>query len=248
MAGFRLVVVGLFLLAACGRIGFEAETEDARDARADDASSDAVAPTDYSLRCPMDNDPGAGGPDCIGAGVQMCSACPTPSGGMFGGAYSFNTTQRFDLGPSTLIGNVYTISIWIRTGPTTTSVLAFFSQPATATNIYNVVNLFVTADGNVLFETSPTGSSYEFTQTTGLNVRGAWHHVAATWDGATKRLYVDGVLGAEMSTVAISGGELLSIGADLDTGTPTLYFDGELDELRIYPRVLTTAEIATLAR
>jgi hypothetical protein len=243
MTGVRLVFGGLVLLAACGRISFDTHT-DASASISRDANN---APNDYSLRCPMDNDPSAGGPDCIGAGVQMCSACPTATGGVFDGAYLFDTTQRFQVGPSTLIGSAYTISIWIRTGPTTSSVLSFVAQPASPTTIYNVVSLFVAADGNILFETSPTGTSYEYAQTTGLNVRAAWHHVAATYDGATKQLFVDGVLGDAAVASSITNGDLLSIGADVDNGTPTLYFDGQLDELRIYPRVLTAAEIAVLA-
>jgi hypothetical protein len=75
---------------------------------------------------------------------------------------------------------------------------------------------------------------------------GEWYHVAATWDGATVRIYVDGALdntpasrsgyiGADTRPLYIGGRS----GADL--------FDGLLQEVRLYNRALTQAEIIRLA-
>jgi hypothetical protein len=78
-----------------------------------------------------------------------------------------------------------------------------------------------------------------------------WHHVGFVYDTDTfhRRLYVDGVLVAEDTTVvsgASSGGGLY-IGAskDFDTGA---FFSGMIDDVRIYNQALTAEEIAALVQ
>jgi len=71
-----------------------------------------------------------------------------------------------------------------------------------------------------------------------------WSHVALTYDGAQVRLYVDGEL-VDCSSVPagsppVTGGEL-QIGAATEHGD---YFQGRIDEARVYNRALTKAEVA----
>jgi hypothetical protein len=71
-----------------------------------------------------------------------------------------------------------------------------------------------------------------------------WTHVAATYDGSTLRLYINGT---QVATRAISGSVAatsgaLRIGGNLFWGE---YFAGLIDEVRIYSRVLSGAEIAS---
>ena len=71
-----------------------------------------------------------------------------------------------------------------------------------------------------------------------------WTHVAATYDGATLRLYVDGTLA---SSAAATGAISTSTGA-FRIGGNTLwgeYFQGLIDEVRIYNRALSQTEIQT---
>jgi hypothetical protein len=72
---------------------------------------------------------------------------------------------------------------------------------------------------------------------------GAWTHVAATYDGATLRLYVNGSLAssrARTGAIAVSGG-VLRIGGN--NAWPGEFYAGLIDEVRIYNRALTAAEI-----
>ena len=69
-----------------------------------------------------------------------------------------------------------------------------------------------------------------------------WAHLAATYDGATMRLYVNGV---QVSSLAKTGSiatstNPLQIGGDSLYGQ---YFAGRIDEVRIYNRALSVAEI-----
>jgi len=76
-----------------------------------------------------------------------------------------------------------------------------------------------------------------------------WTHVALTYDGADTRLYQDGV---EVASVAQTG----DLGVDPATGVALgnqslgagqKAFDGYLDDIRIYDRTLSLAEVAALA-
>ncbi|MHC4603162.1 MAG: LamG-like jellyroll fold domain-containing protein, partial [Planctomycetota bacterium] len=73
-----------------------------------------------------------------------------------------------------------------------------------------------------------------------------WTHVVGTFSDGNIIIYKDGVLGEStgLGAPAIhSNDEPLAIGADGDGGMP---FDGRLDDVRIYDRVLTEAEAQEL--
>jgi hypothetical protein len=70
-----------------------------------------------------------------------------------------------------------------------------------------------------------------------------WHHLAYTFDGTTRRLYVDGAEKGNSNTAGDSGaiaeGHIGSYG--------TQHFAGTLDEVRVYKRALTASEVMQLA-
>jgi hypothetical protein len=70
---------------------------------------------------------------------------------------------------------------------------------------------------------------------------GTWHHVAATYDGTTLRLYVDGVLdvAAAKTFNTTANGFLLGYSGN-GNGE---YLNGRLDEVRIYNVALTQAQV-----
>jgi hypothetical protein len=69
-----------------------------------------------------------------------------------------------------------------------------------------------------------------------------WTHLAATYDGTTIRLFVNGV---QAATRAVSGSLAASTGALRIGGNAVWgeYFSGRIDEVRIYNRALSAAEI-----
>ncbi len=76
---------------------------------------------------------------------------------------------------------------------------------------------------------------------------GHWYHVAATWNGSEVRIYVDGVLDKDPPDLR---------GGTIGTDTRPLYIggrgtsdvlDGIVDDVRIYNRALSAAEVAALA-
>jgi hypothetical protein len=72
-----------------------------------------------------------------------------------------------------------------------------------------------------------------------------WHHFAYSYDGTTHRLYIDGTMRA-MSTVAADNGPASNarLGSNFNGTEP---YTGLLDEVRVYDRALSAAEIASLA-
>ncbi|MHA1288403.1 MAG: LamG domain-containing protein, partial [Candidatus Thorarchaeota archaeon] len=74
-------------------------------------------------------------------------------------------------------------------------------------------------------------------------IDGNWYHVAGTWDGSTVKLYVNGI---QQSTTASLAGPIVYTGGNQIIGA--LYsgggfFNGTIDEVRIWNRTLSPEEI-----
>ncbi len=91
----------------------------------------------------------------------------------------------------------------------------------------------------------------------GININDAeWHHVAGTYDGAQRNLYVDGQLDAagslaETGAIVATTGDDVIIGAFSRAGqSPSVQTltNATIDDARIYNRALTQAEIASVMR
>ena len=70
-----------------------------------------------------------------------------------------------------------------------------------------------------------------------------WTHLATTYDGANLRIYVNG---AQVATTAVSGAIAASSSPLRFGGNGTWldeFFQGRIDEVRVYNRALTVAEI-----
>ena len=90
---------------------------------------------------------------------------------------------------------------------------------------------------------TPVGAAARSIHGTSALPNNAWTHLAATYDGANLRLYVNGVLvrsGARTGTIRNSGGAL-RIGGNQTWGGE--WFAGTIDEVRVYDRALTATEI-----
>jgi hypothetical protein len=77
-----------------------------------------------------------------------------------------------------------------------------------------------------------------------------WHHLATTYDGQTLRLYVDGreAGSREIGRPRSLGGGPLALGRRQDNSGDGYHFRGVLDEVRVYGRALSAAEVAAQAQ
>ncbi len=104
------------------------------------------------------------------------------------------------------------------------------------------------------FEDRASGANHPVFGTTAIPANGAWHHAAATYDGTTWRLYLDGAL---QTTLPLSGSfiprydstQWAAIGSASNStggvGTQTRgFFDGRIDEVRIWNYARSQAQIS----
>ena len=103
-------------------------------------------------------------------------------------------------------------------------------------------------DGNIIFQIMNTVPEATVVGTTDVN-DGLWHHVAGSFDGTQYNLYVDGKLEATVATSgSISAGTAYygCIGAHYkkdDERDPRRFFEGLIDDVRIYDRILSESEV-----
>ncbi len=71
-----------------------------------------------------------------------------------------------------------------------------------------------------------------------------WHHLAASYDGTTLKYYGDGRLVGSDSTLVLNTPNNVHMGQRHDN---TNFWPGRIDEVRIYSRALTDAQIASVA-
>ena len=77
--------------------------------------------------------------------------------------------------------------------------------------------------------------------------RNTWYHVAVVHNGAQTSIYVNGIA---TSTGQFDAAPTTTSTGNIDIGFGTVsdtYFDGNIDEVRLYSRALTPAEVAVFA-
>lgn len=76
---------------------------------------------------------------------------------------------------------------------------------------------------------------------------GSWLHAAATYDGNTMRLFINGVQEASLAAGTAVSPNTAAIVLGANSEGTSGWFAGELDDARLYNRALSDAEIAALA-
>jgi len=89
-------------------------------------------------------------------------------------------------------------------------------------------------------ETS-TGSTNVQSAAGSIN-QGQWHHLTGTYDGSTVKLYIDG----DQVASTTHTGTITNTGGDFEVGHDNgEYFDGRIDQVRVYSRALNDSEISS---
>jgi hypothetical protein len=92
---------------------------------------------------------------------------------------------------------------------------------------------------------------WKFFDSTGTVPTNAWTHVAATYNGSKLVIYINGVASGSLSVsgTTCANDEPLAVGAKNAPAKGLLeaFWDGQLDDVRVYSKALTPTAIANLA-
>jgi hypothetical protein len=243
------------LSASCGRIGYEAVALAGTDADpnamdADPNAIDAAPGADANdvtaglvARYTFDVDVGS---EFLGLHDATCvPSCPARDTSGYQGA-------ALDMvgGSDHLVvadGNAFdqssgfTLSSWVRYRDYS-SRSCLFTKPVGGGGS-NSWALCTDAGGTPFFYSCETCDFLSASQTIALDT---WVHLAASFDGTTKIIYVDGAMVNQVDGAVTFDASDIVIGGDND-GSFGFATDGLIDEIRIYDRALSSTEIATLA-
>ena len=191
--------------------------------------------------------------DTYGGSTASCvsSNCPTAAEGKVNGAQSFpgnsQVNVEYDGTFDWSAASSFSVEAWIKTVPGSTCAgnQVFIGRQSTSTNLHWFVGCLEGGHAafNLIGKSGDTAGL--LTSTTAVN-DGNWHHIVAVRDAGSAndvRLYVDGVKEAFRPGNYTSGFD--EAGIDLNIGhlTASYSFAGDLDEIAMYDRALSDAEI-----
>ncbi|MCP4607343.1 MAG: LamG domain-containing protein, partial [Planctomycetes bacterium] len=165
----------------------------------------------------------------------------------FGTAMEFNGDDYVDCGndPSLEIRDAITISYWFSVVAFENTWEAMLSKGDSA---YRVSRGGGNGDATHfgISGTTGGGGSGWFNGNT-LVTGGAWHHFAGTYDGAEGMIYIDGVLDATTEATGQINIEPENLWIGNNSQNVDRFFHGIMDEVMLYNRALSEAEIRYLA-
>ena len=182
-------------------------------------------------------------------GSCVAATCPSwASDGKYNGDFVFDLNKDFISIPDadSLDTNATTISLWIKPEATSTAV-DVLSKFGTSPN--KSYSLYFTACKPLFYITSNgTGSAGDvliLNSNTVINDN-AWHNVVFTYNLTNASLYVDNVLKATSLWAKGINPSPSNIEIAKGTSIQYKYFNGSIDDLMIFNRSLTQAEITDL--
>jgi len=165
------------------------------------------------------------------------------SQGRYGNALDFDGDNDWvDAGNSTSLdmNNSFSIEMWMkRRAPSVSFVELLRRSSGDAYSLYNFAN---STDMLVRFQDRTSVHHYG----TSVNVpTGVWNHVVGIYDGLYLLFYLNGVLASNASIgsyTVMPGSNNLVIGRD--DPNPGRFFNGTIDEVRVWNRSLSSAEVS----
>ena len=207
----------------------------------------------FNTSTPEDLSPN--GYDLISYGTTYNGSCSANNvGGDINGCYSFNGSDYLYTESGSNIVNLedeFTITMWVNPSSVTgdkTLISKYDTGDARSWRLY-------TYDGDLgLGVGDPNDGSFEGARITpGAVVSvGSWQFVTVTFNAGTIKFYTNNVSRSHIVASGTIPSSLYNpaipvlLGGLYLTGTPGLLYNGEMDEIRIYDRELSNAEIGNL--
>lgn len=168
---------------------------------------------------------------------------PSPEGG---GSWYFDgssTTGYFTMaGANTHLDNQnYTQEVWVRTNATSQN--GFWFEKGSVNSQYSLFQ----EGGNIVHRTKFTDGTLDslYTTTASYMNTSNWYHVVATYDGSTKRTYINGVQRSSKSISKTIATNSNGVWIGKYGGGGGYQYNGYLAKCNIYNRALSATEVAT---
>jgi hypothetical protein len=176
----------------------------------------------------------------------------SPVSGKIGQALQFNGTNQYVTTGTTGLptgSNARSVFAWIYVSGSTGNEQDVFSYGNAGTN-GQASNFGVQAAGLKLFFSSWGASGFTFNSNLAVTT-GAWHFVGYTFTGSgTVTLYLDGAFSQSsvsgFNTVIPAPSDASVIGSGPNGQEGARYFNGRIDDVRVYNRALSASEVQTL--
>jgi hypothetical protein len=225
-AQLNVATGALFAIAACG--GRPSLSDAARDdAHAIDA---AVAIDGAAIDALPDGSPDAGLTPCTKPGNQALA---------FAGSQWVQIADATSLHPTDL-----TIEAWAKFAGFAGADQVVVAKPLGAQTGDSFALWYEAGKINAGVNPTSVGDAIGYAFAPAV---GTWYHLTFTYDhvSSEQKLYVDGALVATGTTTSapIYDTQAVIIGGDLDFGNPAGFFQGEIDEVKIWDSVRALAEV-----
>lgn len=157
----------------------------------------------------------------------------------FARSIDFNgTTDYINSGNNVNLNGSFTASAWIKRNANNGTI---FSKKNTTTGY----EFFINATGRAQM-TWTNGAATQTITSTVIIPAGKWHNLAVSFDGSVAKLYVDGVLDVSQNLLAPQNNAFEFVVAANNSVAPTRFFNGTIDEVRVWNIALTQIQLRFL--
>ena len=189
--------------------------------------------------------------DATGHGHRgTCTSCPAVVPGRIGSGFRFGGNARIDVASAAdlRLTSGFTVALWLSFDVIPSYEYACAVNKLLSGTVFNTWQLCYRMSNKSWFFGTQTTSGFNALEQSASPAAGTWYHVAISWDGNIKQLWLNASRIDESDARGIVfDDEAITIGADIDNGAHRNAFPGILDDVRIYNRALSELEIMRLA-
>jgi N-acetylneuraminic acid mutarotase len=173
---------------------------------------------------------------------------PTWATGKIGGALSFDGVDDYVIMPATTDLDLMKLSISTWVYSTNFDQNGFIFEKTADGNLNSQYNLFI-QNSELKFRVKPINSSYSDTKVD-QSILSGWSFITSSYNSSKRKLFVNGQLVASNDfneTIATNPNGISLIGAyALNSIGNNYFFNGLIDDVRIYNRALSAEEVQAL--
>ncbi len=167
--------------------------------------------------------------------------------GILGDALQFSGTDWVDLPPALMKSKLGSMACWVKTTQTTIGMIVYGNAVTSGNGYGDQSELHMAVDtSQARFYIEGGASDVSIRSPNPIN-NGEWQHLAAVWTATNAALYVNGAKVGEASNTApvFNAVGMTRFGRPADSER---YYNGVLDDVRLYSRALTADEIMQTMR